>query len=225
MPAAPDVEILTFDCYGTLIDWESGIRAVLGALRETHVLTATVDQLLTEWEAIQFEMLAGPWRKYREILHDSLAETFRRQGIALTEFEADALGNHIGSWPPFADTSDALARLRKKYRLGILSNIDDILLTQSIAQMRVKFDVLVTAEQVQSYKPRTAHFEEALRRFDRPADRFLHCAFGFKYDQRPALSLGMKTAWVKRPGWIRDDEAEPTYEVPSLAALAELLGV
>ena len=84
---------------------------------------------------------------------------------------------------------------------------------------------LITAEQVGSYKPNQAHFREALTRFARPADRFLHCAFGFKYDQSPALAMGMQTVWVKRPGWIRDDEATPTFEVDSLIGLAQLLNV
>jgi FMN phosphatase YigB (HAD superfamily) len=88
----------------------------------------------------------------------------------------------------------------------------------------VSFAALITAEQVQSYKPKRAHFRAALARFALPSDRFLHCAFGFKYDQAPALSMGMQTVWVKRPGWIRDDEATPTFEVDSLDGLARLLG-
>lgn len=219
------IQILAFDCYGTLIDWETGIRGVLGQLDAKYGLTVRVDDLLGEWEQIQFEMIAGPWRPYREILHDSLEETFRRHGVALQAGEADMLASQIGTWPPFEDTPGTLARLKTRYKLAILSNIDDQMLASSVAQMGVRFDQLITAEQVKSYKPRPAHFQEALSRFDAPADRFLHCAFGFRYDQTPALAIGMWTAWIKRPGWIRDDQAEPTFELGSLAELAELLEV
>ncbi len=219
------IEILTFDCYGTLIDWESGIRGVLGELADAHGATSDIDQLMLEWEAIQFGLISASWRPYHEILRVSLDELFCRYCVTLGAAEVDLLGHRIGTWAPFDDTAEVLARLKDRYKLAILSNIDNDMLAGSVAQIGVEFDELITAQQVRSYKPRTAHFQEALRRFDAPADRFLHCAFGFKYDQRPALGIGMSTAWVKRPGWIRDDLAEPTYEVASLTELAELLGV
>ena len=218
------IEILTFDCYGTLIDWESGIRGVLGDLAADHGLDDHIDEMLAEWEAIQFDLIAGPWRPYREILRESLDETFCRHCVVLSTDEADLLADRIGTWPPFDDTREALGRLHERYRLAILSNIDDDLLARSVALMDVPFDELITAEEVKSYKPRLAHFEEAIRRFDAPADRFLHCAFGFKYDQAPARAVGMSTVWVKRPGWIRDAQVEPMYEVASLAELVKLLG-
>lgn len=218
------VEVLTFDCYGTLIDWESGIRQSLEALRTEHGVEQTVDQLLATWEAIQFEMIRGPYRRYRDILRDSLRETFAKVGVSLSSAEANSLGDHLGTWAPFDDTVESLRRLATRYKLGILSNIDDDLLAHSVQHLGVSFDELITAEQLQSYKPQPAHFEEAIRRFGRPANCFLHGAFGFKYDQAPALAQGMSTAWIKRPGWIRDDVATPTYETDSLAGLVRLLG-
>lgn len=219
------IEILTFDCYGTLIDWESGIRESLAELRARHGAATPLDALLVEWEAIQFRQIAEPYRPYRNILRTSLTETFAKHGVNLSGAESNLLGERIGRWQPFADSSESLARLKSRYRLAILSNIDDDILAQSVAQLGIEFDELVTAQQVGSYKPRPAHFREALRRFSRPASAFLHCAFGFKYDQTPALAEGMATVWVKRPGWIRDDEAEPTFETNSLAGVARLLGV
>lgn len=224
MSRLDNIEILSFDCYGTLIDWESGIREALGELRDRHGLPTPVDLLLVQWEAIQFRQIAGPYRRYRDILRTSLVETFAGQRVALTPREAEVLGERIGQWKPFADSAPALARLRTRYRLAILSNIDDDILALSLALLDIPFDELVTAQQVGSYKPRPAHFREALRRFARGPSAFLHCAFGFKYDQSPALALGMATCWVKRPGWIRDDEAEPTFETDSLAGVADLLG-
>lgn len=224
-PRLKAVEILTFDCYGTLIDWESGLRDELDLLRQRYQTTATVDSLLTEWEAIQFGMITGPYRKYREILRDSLRDTFARHGAQLAGADADRLANAIGRWPPFDDTCQSLHRLAARYRLAILSNIDDDILADSVRLLETHFDALVTAEQLQSYKPARRHFEAAIERFGRPAGNFLHCAFGFKYDQAPALATGMQTAWIKRPGWIRDDEAAPTFEAASLAELCELLDV
>jgi 2-haloacid dehalogenase len=222
-PRLASVEILTFDCYGTLIDWESGLRTELSALRERYGVRPSVDRLLAEWEAIQFRQITGPYRTYRKILRASLVETFAAHGVELSGGDADRLGESVGRWRPFADTCDALKRLCQRYRLAILSNIDDDILADSVRLLEVHFDALVTAEQLQSYKPARKHFEAALERFDRPADRFLHCAFGFKYDQTPALAVGMQTVWIKRPGWIRDDEASPTLEVQSLMELADLL--
>lgn len=219
------IEILTFDCYGALIDWESGIRDVLGRLAEAHALDVSVDSLLVEWEAIQFEMISGDWRPYREILRDSVEGLFLRHCVTLPIEEAEALGEQIGDWEPFDEAPHALARLGRRYKLAILSNIDDDMLARSVVRIGVPFDELITSEQVRSYKPAPAHFEEALRRFDAPAERFLHCAFGFKYDQTPALAAGMSTAWIRRPRAIRDDRAEPTVEVDSLRQLTELLGV
>lgn len=224
MSQLDEIEILSFDCYGTLIDWESGIREALGELRQRHGLPTPVDRLLVQWEAIQFRQIGEPYRRYRDILRSSLSETFAGHRVALTPGEAELLGERIGQWQPFADSAPALARLRTRYRLAILSNIDDDILALSLAQLGISFDELVTAEQVGSYKPRPAHFREAVRRFGRGPRAFLHCAFGFKYDQSPALAEGMATCWVKRPGWIRDDEAEPTFETDSLTGVAELLG-
>jgi len=218
------IEIITFDCYGTLIDWESGLRATLARLADERGLTFPVADLLVRWETIQFALLEGPYQSYRTILRQSVSATFAEQGVALTSAQADCLADELPGWAPFADVRPALARLSRRYRLAILSNMDNDLLRASVRQLGVTFDALISAEDVRSYKPRAAHFDEALRRFGRPPETFLHAAFGFKYDQRPALALGMRTAWIKRPGWIRDDVASPTVEVDSLAALAEMLG-
>ncbi|MDA7980802.1 MAG: haloacid dehalogenase type II [Pirellulales bacterium] len=219
-----DIEILTFDCYGTLIDWGSGLSETIAELAQRHAVETPLEHLLTEWEAIQFEMIGGTYRKYRDILTDSLTQTFAKHDVELSTEECQLLGVRLPEWPAFADTVDSLARLKRNYQLAILSNIDDDLLTGSLPKLNVTFDELITAEQVNSYKPQLVHFSEALRRFDRPAKSFLHCAFGFKYDHRPALNIGMQTVWIKRPGWIRDDDAIPTFETPDLAGLADLLG-
>lgn len=219
------IEVLTFDCYGTLIDWEAGLREVLAELIDKYDSSLHVDALLSDWEEVQFALISEPWQPYRQVLRQSLLDTFRRRDIELEETDADRFGREIGSWPPFADTCPVLERLKPHWKLGILSNIDDAMLQQSCRQLGVAFEELISAEQVQSYKPHTPHFEEAIKRFGCPPERFLHCAFGFKYDQKPALAVGMQTVWVKRPGWIRDDEATPTYEVESLEELAQLLGV
>ncbi len=224
-PRLAEIEILTFDCYGTLIDWERGLREEIAVLREKYRVATSVDTLLAQWEAIQFGLIQGPYLPYRQVLRDSLVQAFAAHDARLSTDDAVRLGKGIGRWPPFPDTCDALTRLATKFKLVILSNIDDDILMQSVAQLGIKFDALFTAQQLQSYKPNPKHFQTAIDWFQLPPERFLHCAFGFKYDQAPALALGMRTVWVKRPGWIKDDKATPTFEVESLAGLAKLLEV
>jgi len=221
LPRLDAVEIVTFDCYGTLVDWEAGLRETLGQLAAEHGLATGADDLIAVWEPIQFAMLAGPYRRYREILRASVAETFRLCGVTLSADEAGRLGERIGHAPVFEDVPGALARLKERYRLAILSNIDDDLLAESVPRLGVEFDELVTAEQIRSYKPASGHFREAVRRFGRPPEAFLHTAFGIKYDRRPARELGMVTAWVARGGVISQSEDEEAADL-TVATLAEL---
>jgi len=226
MASLDQVEILTFDCYGTLIDWESGIRQVLGEIAARHGLNAPVDDLVREWEAVQFEMISAPsFRRYHGILRDSLRQTLKRRGVTIHPNEQDLLAERIGGWQPFPDTKPMLAKLKKHYLIAILSNIDDDILAQTVPKLGIEFDELITSDQLLSYKPRPAHFQRAIKAFEKPAELFLHCAFGAKYDLIPAHNAGMLTAWVKRPGAIQESATQATAEVEGLTGLAQLLQV
>jgi 2-haloalkanoic acid dehalogenase type II len=214
-----DFDIVTFDCYGTLIDWENGIAgAFLGAAREDGVILQR-DDVLRAYAAIEPQVEAAEYRSYRDIL----TETAQRVATALgwsssRTFLADSLPH----WKPFADTNPALERLRASgYRLGILSNVDDDLLAATRRHFTVDFDLIVTAQQVRSYKPAAGHFLAAKDLIG--TARWLHAAQSNFHDIVPVNAMGIPTAWVNRHGEAPRPGGTPTYEVRDMAGLAELL--
>jgi 2-haloalkanoic acid dehalogenase type II len=216
-------DIITFDCYGTLIDWEEGIgtafeHAAGRARREAH--RATVLAAYAEFEP---QIQAERYRPYREVLALTAERVARRLGWSGEEdFGGAFLPESLGSWRPFADTNAALERLAGSgLELGILSNVDDDLLEQTRRQFPVPFSCIVTAAQVGSYKPAEGHFREARRRIGER--RWLHAAQSYFHDVVPARNLGIPVAWVNRKGEKPSGDARPDYEVPDLAALADLV--
>jgi 2-haloalkanoic acid dehalogenase type II len=219
-------DFITFDCYGTLIDWVGGITAALAT--EAHRIGAKVagEQLFAAYLRAEVEIEAGAYRPYREIL----AETARRVAKELGWGESGSgsfLPASLPAWRPFADTNSALERLRAAgYRLGILSNVDDDLLAATRRHFTIEFDLLVTAEQVKSYKPGHRHFLEARRRIDRGAgaNRWLHAAQSYYHDIVPASALKIDAVWVNRQGErLAADAAQPMREVADLVTLADWL--
>ncbi len=221
-----EFEFVTFDCYGTLIDWETGIqRAFSQALEGTGLSRAQEGELFDlyqeEEKRIEGEM---PYRKYREVLALAASSAARKFGRNIPEKLSSILAEQLPSWSPFPDTNPALERLATEYTLGILSNIDDDLLAGTLKHLTVPFDLVVTAERVRSYKPGTEHFEEARRIIG--ADReWLHVAASLYHDIEPASRLGIKTVWVNRknsPGGRRF-KGRIVREVRELAQLAHWL--
>jgi 2-haloalkanoic acid dehalogenase type II len=206
-------EWVTFDCYGTLIDWDSGIR------RFFSTIPGADDDMLQEWEEIQFRMIQGPYRRYRDILADSLRETLARRGLPAPPEAATAFAESLPTWTPFADTNPALERLKANgIKLGFVSNIDDDLLARTVKHFTVPFDLAVTAEQSGAYKPNAASFRLALSRIGNA--RVTHVAFGERYDLQTARDCGMQVVFVKRHG--RDI---PFQSDASIASLKELPGL
>ncbi len=221
-------EALTFDCYGTLIDWEAGIVAAAGEILAAHDLVLAEEALLERYAVAEAAVEAGPYRRYREVLAASLDAVGRDLGLALPSTELDRFADSVGDWPPFPDSAVALAALRERFRLGVVTNCDDDLFARSNARLGRPFEVVVTAEQVGAYKPSDRPFEVALARIGLPAERVLHVAQSFYHDHVPAKRLGLATVWVNRrhdrPGWgaTPPAEAEPDLVVPDLASLAVL---
>ncbi len=213
------ISAITFDCYGTLIDWERGIADyVAPILSRTRVTPA---EWIERWEKIQFQMLV-PYRPYRDILARSYDATMQHFGLEAFVDAGPGLARSIAQWKPFPDTTRALRRLAKKFRLGIVSNIDRDLLADTLGHLQAPFSILVTAEEARAYKPDPKPLKLALERLGLPAPSVLHAGFGWKYDLAPARSLGMKACFVNR-GNVTVDEPRDV-EVASLAALADLLG-
>jgi 2-haloacid dehalogenase len=218
-----DVDAITFDCYGTLIDWDKGLRQYLTRLLIAKRVSVPADELHKVWEAMQFQMLSRPYRRYRVILAESLEAALRRFKVSYDPDDGQRLAHAMGSWRPFKDVAEGLARLKKKYKLGIISNTDKDIISRSLTYFGTEMDMVVIAEDVKAYKPSTKGFEEALQRLDRPPSRVLHAAFGVAYDLGPARAMGMKLAFVRR-GQMDRVSPEPDIEVGSITELADRLG-
>jgi 2-haloalkanoic acid dehalogenase type II len=231
-PAA--LRAITFDCYGTLIDWEAGIRAYVAPIlgraapsrREQdearpHV---TPEEWVERWERIQFAMLK-PWRPYREILARSYDATMQHFGLEAFVDDGPGLARSLQEWRPFPDTTRALRRLARRYRIAIVSNIDRDLLAATVGHLQAPFSSLVTAEDARAYKPDPKPLALALERLSLQPHEVLHAGFGWRYDLAPARALGMRTAFINRSGGPSPEGQPPDVEVPSVEALADRLGV
>jgi 2-haloalkanoic acid dehalogenase type II len=219
-------KVATFDCYGTLVDWEGGIGAFLYALmlREGVADPPPGRELRTRWEAIQFELVTGPYKPYKQILGEATLAWCRENGLPENDAYAEAIVGSMRAWQPFPDTRPALTAAREAgMRLVILSNTDRDIIDHSIKQIGVPFDAVVVAEDVGAYKPSAANFERVLEEVgEDPAD-ILHVAFGFKYDIKAAQEQGMRTAWVNRHAEpLPDGGTIPDHEWRDLWGLAGL---
>ena len=224
---------ISFDCYGTLIDWESGIlpvlRGVLGSHGQSQSLTdAAILELYGEFEA---EAESGPYQSYRDVLQSVVRAFADRFHFETSAAEIRSLHESVRAWLPFPDTVAALRELQKHYKLVVISNIDDDLFAETRKHLDVEFDGVITAEQARSYKPSINNFQMALRTLALSPDRLLHAAQSVYHDVVPARSLGISTAWVNRisarPGIgavlgfaALASEKRADFEVPDLASLA-----
>jgi 2-haloacid dehalogenase len=219
-------ELLTFDCYGTLINWEQGILGCLHRIFKAHgkkIDDATVLQLYGDFEA---GAERGEFRSYREVLNSVVREFGKQFGFEPSTQEARSLAESLKDWKPWPDTVEALRLLASRFQLAILSNVDDDLFAATRPQLAVEFSQIITAQQAQAYKPSLKIFELALSRAGVPAHRVLHVGQSIYHDVIPAQSLGLATVWVNRPsarggvGAVKAAEAHPDLQVASLAELA-----
>ncbi len=221
-------EVLTFDCYGTLINWEAGILPVLHHVLAAHGKKADDATLLKLYG--DFEMLSeqGEFHPYRTVLESVVRRFGASMGFSPTDAEAASLPNSLPSWKPWPDTVEALRKLKSRFRLVILSNVDDDLFAATRPKLGVEFDDVITAQQAQAYKPSFKMFELALSRVGAPAHRVLHVGQSIYHDVIPAQALGLATVWVNRPsarpgvGAVKAAEAQPDLTVTSLQELADL---
>ena len=221
-------DVLTFDCYGTLIDWEAGILSALRAPLAAHGLDVASDVLLESFARHEAAVEAGPYRRYREVLSEVLAALLAEQGAEATPEERQAFGASVKSWPAFSDSVPALARLHERFKLGVITNCDDDLFAASEEMLGLEFDWLVTAQQAKRYKPNPRGFELMFERVGLPPARILHVAQSLYHDHVPAKRLGLSTVWVDRRGGRPGSgatppaEATPDLTVSDMATFAEL---
>jgi 2-haloacid dehalogenase len=227
--AFESVRLITFDCYGTLIDWESGMLAALRPLFSADGRNVPDVQLLELYGEVEAELESGPYLPYRQVLSEGVQEMGRRLSVAISATQGAAFAQSLTQWKPFVDTVAALQSLAQEFRLGIISNVDDDLFAETRKKLPVEFDFVVTAQQVKSYKPTERNFQEALRRGGVKKDEILHAGQSLYHDIAPANTLGIRNVWVNRPsirpgaGAAKPGTAQPTYQVHSLAELVSLV--
>lgn len=190
--------VISFDCYGTLVDWEAGILTYFRELASSHGQAVPDAAILSAYSEIEPRPQSGPYRSYREILREVAREFAARYGFSITRAEADTLPESLCAWQSFPDTVEALERLKSRFQLAIVSNIDNDLFAHTARLLEVPFDFVITAEQVRSYKPALPHFDELLRRTGLPLGEHLHAAESLFHDIAPARQLGLPNVWVKR---------------------------
>ena len=221
------MKVATFDCYGTLVDWEGGAAAFLYDLarRQGDFDPGTGTQLREQWEAIQFEVIKDDYRPYRDVLSESLRTWHAERGYRWNTKAGEAFERAMQSWQPFPDTIPALQRVQKAgVKLVIVSNTDRHIMEHTLRQLSpLAFDNVVVAEDLKAYKPSPTAFTRALEHAGANPSEILHVAFGFKYDIGPAQEIGMQTAWVNRHREEAPGEERPDYEWRDLWGLAELV--
>jgi 2-haloacid dehalogenase len=224
-------EILTFDCYGTLINWEAGLLAALDRILSAHSKRIDDAALLKLYGDFELRAEQPPFQPYREVLGSVVRHFGAELGFTPTAEEIRSLADSLPRWNPWPDTVAALRQLKALFRLAILSNVDDDLFAGTRPQLEVAFDEVITAQQARAYKPSLTLFELALSRIKTPAHRVLHVGQSIYHDVVPAQALGLATVWVNRPsarpgvGAVKSAEARPDMTVTSLAQLASAVGL
>jgi 2-haloacid dehalogenase len=222
-------DALTFDCYGTLIDWEAGLIAALRDALGDGVAEVDPEDLLVRFARYEATAEAGPYQRYRAVLANGLRGVASELDLEVSDHAAARFGGSVVDWPAFPDSAAALAHLKTRFRLGVITNCDDDLFAASNERLGIRFDWVVTAQQVGSYKPSEANFQAMFERL--AADgvdrgRILHVAQSLYHDHAPAKQLGMTTVWIDRrhdrPGFGATPraEAQPDATFPDMRSFA-----
>ena len=219
----PRFSLITFDCYGTLIDWESGMKNALRNLTKRRNISFDIESLPERYIEIELEIEKEGYRKYKEVLGLGVRRLFEEKGIMLSSEEEKIFADSINTWPPFNETTEVLRKIKGKYKLAILSNIDEDLIKHSIKLIGVEFDGVITAEQVKSYKPSHGHWKRMMDVFKIPKENVLHVAASYVHDIVPAKELGFRVAWINRKDEKLKGSIKPDYEFRDLRPLVSLV--
>jgi len=219
-------DALTFDCYGTLIDWESGILSALRPTLAARGIDPSGNELLEAFGRFETTAEAGPYQRYRDILAGCHREICRHYGVESSEAAAHEFGGSVADWPAFPDSGAALRQLKMHFRLGVITNCDDDLFAASSTRLDIEFDWIVTAQSVGSYKPDPRNFQAAFTRMGVPRQRILHVAQSLHHDHVPARRLGLATVWIDRRhgrsglGATPSADVTPDATFPDMASFA-----
>jgi 2-haloacid dehalogenase len=214
---------VTFDCYGTLVDFDLN-RVVRASLNE-RLRADGVDEaeFLRDFRVMRFQVVLERYRPYKEILAVSLEHAMRLHGLPYRKADGDALIAAVPTFGPFREVPAVLARLKETYQIAIISNTDDDLIRGNVERIGVEFDYVITAEQARAYKPSREMFVHALRVTGRTPEQVIHVAQGFEYDIIPTYGMGMRRIWINRGGRRGSRAFMPYDELPDMSRLPELL--
>ena len=225
MAIPKQISFVTFDVYGTLIDWETGAYDAFKAEAERDGFTIERDELIPLFYEVQRQIQAGSYELYAEVLRRTAVQIAKSLGWPLEPSRSGFLPESVQRWPPFKETNPVLQKIAKKYKVGLISNIDDKLLGQTRRHLSVDFDLVVTAQQVRSYKPDPAHFTECERRIGGKRG-WVHVASSYYYDIEPCIKKKIPVIWVNRSKeQLEPNQKKPDAEVANLREAAKLIGV
>src|SRR5215213_2124999 len=224
MPLPKEVTFVTFDVYGTLIDWETGVYDAFAKEAEKDGYTLSRDELVPLFLQTQQDIKGGSYELYAEVLRRTAVQISKQLGWPLEPSRSGFLPDSVKRWPPFKETNTQLERFKKKFEIGLIANVDDKLLGETRRHFKVDFDLVVTAQQVRSYKPDPAHFKECERRIGGKKG-WVHVASDYYYDVEPCIKAKIPVIWVNRNKEQLDSSQKmPTAEVKTLLEAAKLLG-
>ncbi len=225
MTLPKEIKFVTFDVYGTLIDWEAGAFDAFTKEAASDGFTIERDELIPLFHEVQQQIQAGSYELYAEVLRRTAVQIAKQLGWPLEPSRSGFLPESVQRWQPFKETNQVLAKIAKKYSIGLISNIDDKLLGQTRRHIPIDFDLVVTAQQVRSYKPDPAHFSECERRIGGKKG-WVHVAASYYHDVEPCVKKKIPVIWVNRTGVVLEaGQKKPDAEVKSLREAAKLLGV
>jgi 2-haloacid dehalogenase len=222
-------KVLTFDCYGTMIDWETGIFSALRPILAAHKKSIADSELLEMYSELEASAEQGEFLRYRDVLQSVVRGFGEHLEFVPTDAEVRSLPDSLTNWPPFPDTVEALRKLKSRYQLAVISNIDDDLFAATAPKLGVAFNHVITAQQAGCYKPCMRIFKLAEERAGINREQWLHVGQSIYHDVIPAQSLGIATVWVNRPsprpgaGAAKAAAGKPDLEVPNLKTLADLV--
>jgi 2-haloacid dehalogenase/putative hydrolase of the HAD superfamily len=223
LPALKTIEWVTTDCYGTLIDWEKGLADAFTREADRDGLSIDAEALVKRFLEVQAEVMAGSYELYAEVMRRAGVKVAEEIGWRIEPSRAQFLPDSVAAWQPFRESNAAMDRLSGRYSIGIVSNIDDKLLGVSRRHLRTELDLVVTAQQVRSYKPDPAHFKECARRIGGKKS-WVHIAAGYDADVAPLLKMNVPVIWVNRHGEKLEGRKAPSATVKTFREAAKKLG-
>jgi len=218
-------QIVTFDAYGTLVDFQLGPTTLKVLSDRMDLDGLDVDEFLDDFRVMRFQAVLEAYRPYHEVLHSSLRTAMRLHGLEYRTSDGDALVAAVPTFGPFPEVPDALRALKSTYEIAVISNTEDELIARNVENIGVEFDYVITAEQAGAYKPDRRTFEYAFTAMGVEPSQVIHTAQGWEYDQIPTRDLGLKRrVWINRYGHRGSSDYQPYDELPDLSGLPALLG-